>query len=169
MEISQIKQRLNILEVLGHYSIKPDKNSRICCPFHDDKTPSMQVYEKTGTVYCFSGNCKTHGKSLDVIDFIMNKDGINKHEALKKAAGLVSPTLVSVAQVSVATPDRTPPDPEAVKENDPKDIATLITDFKSFELNLKQTQGAEYLDKRGLSWQLLRDKAGIIYTYPRNL
>lgn len=70
MEISEIKQRLSILEVLSHYGLTPE-NNRIRCPFHDDKMPSMQVYPKTDTAYCFSANCKTHGKALDVIDFIM--------------------------------------------------------------------------------------------------
>jgi hypothetical protein len=41
MEISQIKARLSILSVLDHYGLKPDRNNRLCCPFHDDKTPSM--------------------------------------------------------------------------------------------------------------------------------
>jgi DNA primase len=118
MEISEIKQRLNILEVLSHYNIKPDKNSRICCPFHDDKTPSMQVYEKTGTVYCFSGNCKTHGKSLDVIDFIMHKEGISKHEALKKAAGLLAPQTTS----AISKPEE-----------------SILTAFKSYEQLLNAT------------------------------
>jgi len=85
MEISEIKTRLSITEVLGHYGLKADKNARLRCPFHEDKTPSMQVYEKTGTVYCFSANCKTHGRSMDVIEFILHKEGINKHEAIKKA------------------------------------------------------------------------------------
>jgi len=76
MEIQEIKTRLSIAQVLAHYNMKADKNARMCCPFHDDKTPSMQVYEKTNTVYCFSGNCKTHGHSLDVIDFIMHQENI---------------------------------------------------------------------------------------------
>jgi DNA primase len=50
MEISEIKQRLSITDVLSHYNIKPDKNARMCCPFHDDKTPSVQVYEKTNRI-----------------------------------------------------------------------------------------------------------------------
>ncbi|MGQ9620383.1 MAG: CHC2 zinc finger domain-containing protein [Bacteroidales bacterium] len=71
MEISEIKQRLTMAMVLSRYNLKPDKHLRLCCPFHEDKTPSMQVYYKTHTAYCFSSNCPTHGKSLDVIDFIM--------------------------------------------------------------------------------------------------
>ena len=59
MEIPTIKQQLSILEVLRHYGVKPDRNKRIDCPFHDDKTPSMQVYPDTETVFCFSSNCLT--------------------------------------------------------------------------------------------------------------
>jgi len=89
MTIEQIKMQLPLSAVLNHYGLAPDRNHRISCPFHADKTPSMQVYEKTGTVYCFSGNCKTHGKSLDVIDFIMHMEQSTKHEAIKKAESLL--------------------------------------------------------------------------------
>jgi len=71
MEIQEIKSKLTLAQVLQHYGLKPDKNGRLSCPFHEDKTPSLQVYYKTHTVYCFSSNCKTHGKSMDVIDFVM--------------------------------------------------------------------------------------------------
>lgn len=85
MEISEIKQKLTMSNVLHYYGYKTDKQSRINCPFHEDKTPSMQVYYKTQTAYCFSGNCKTHGKSMDVIDFIMHKENSTKGEAIRKA------------------------------------------------------------------------------------
>ena len=47
MEIPDIKTRLMIKEVLDHYHLIPDKSNRLLCPFHDDKTPSLQVYPKT--------------------------------------------------------------------------------------------------------------------------
>lgn len=84
MEISEIKQRLTMANVIHYYGLKTDKQSRLNCPFHEDKTPSFQVYYKTQTAYCFSSNCKTHGKSMDVIDFVMHKENCTKHEALKK-------------------------------------------------------------------------------------
>ncbi len=90
MEINEIKERLTLSQVLKYYNLKPDKQLRLNCPFHDDKTPSMQVYYKTHTAYCFSSNCKTHGKSLDVIDFIMYKENITKHEAIKKAGQMIT-------------------------------------------------------------------------------
>jgi len=51
----EIKSGLNIKDVLAHYGISINKNKHINCPFHEDKTPSMKVYEETNTVYCFSG------------------------------------------------------------------------------------------------------------------
>jgi DNA primase len=52
----------------------------------------MQVYYKTQTCYCFSSNCPTNGKSLDVIDVIMFKEKITKHEAILKAISMIEGT-----------------------------------------------------------------------------
>jgi DNA primase len=90
MEIQEIKTQLSLAQVLDYYGLKPDKHGKMNCPFHDDKTPSFQVYWKTHTCYCFSSNCPTNGKSLDVIDFIMHKEKVNKHEAIVKAQSLIS-------------------------------------------------------------------------------
>lgn len=85
MEITAIKEKLTLATVLHYYGLKADKTNKLHCPFHEDKTPSLQVYYKTQTCYCFSSNCKTHGKSIDVIDFILHKENCTKHEAVKKA------------------------------------------------------------------------------------
>ncbi|MFM8913213.1 MAG: toprim domain-containing protein [Flammeovirgaceae bacterium] len=90
MEIADIKTQLSLAQVLDHYGLKPDKHGKMNCPFHDDKTPSFQVYWKTHTCYCFSSNCPTNGKSLDVIDFIMHKENTDKHNAILKAKALIS-------------------------------------------------------------------------------
>jgi DNA primase len=90
MEIQQIKEQLSMSNVLHYYGLKTDKQSRLNCPFHEDKTPSFQVYYKTQTAYCFSSNCKTHGKSIDVIDFILHKENCTKHEAINKAKEILN-------------------------------------------------------------------------------
>lgn len=89
MEIAEIKNQLTLARVLQYYGLKPDKNLRLHCPFHDDKTPSLQVYYKTHTAYCFSSNCKTHGKSLDVIDFVLHQENTDKHGALLKCVAII--------------------------------------------------------------------------------
>ncbi|OWP82905.1 hypothetical protein BWK59_13360 [Flavobacterium davisii] len=90
MEIQDIKEKLTIANVLHYYGLKTDKQSRLNCPFHEDKTPSFQVYYKTQTAYCFSSNCKTHGKSIDVIDFIMHKENCTKADAINKAKEILN-------------------------------------------------------------------------------
>lgn len=92
MEIQDIKSQLSIATVLHYYGLKPDKNNKMCCLFHEDKTPSMQIYYKTQTAYCFSSNCKTHGKSMDVIDFILHKENCTKHEAILKSQEILNPS-----------------------------------------------------------------------------
>ncbi len=85
MNIPEIKSRLSMQEVLRHYGLKPDRNRMLNCPFHEDKKPSMQFYEDTNTVYCFSANCELQGKGIDQIDFILHKEHCSKHEAIEKA------------------------------------------------------------------------------------
>ena len=43
--------------------ISPDRTGKIHCPFHDDRTPSLQLYED-GTWYCY-GACKAGGSIFD--------------------------------------------------------------------------------------------------------
>ncbi|MBK9567174.1 MAG: toprim domain-containing protein [Saprospiraceae bacterium] len=133
MEISVIKTRLTLAQVLHYYHLKPDKNLRLCCPFHDDKTPSLQLYYKTHTAYCFSSNCKTHGKSMDVIDFIMNKENCTKHEALKKATEMITG--------------------EGLKAAPPADrLTTLHKIFTYFKNGVVNSQPAKaYIQKRHLN------------------
>ncbi|MBB4044907.1 CHC2 zinc finger domain-containing protein [Bacteroides reticulotermitis] len=47
MDIPEIKSRLSIESVLRYYVLRMDGNSRLCCPFHSDRTPSLQVYPQT--------------------------------------------------------------------------------------------------------------------------
>jgi uncharacterized paraquat-inducible protein A len=90
MEISEIKAKLSITIVLAHYGITHIRNKQIRCLFHEDKTPSMQVYEDKGLVYCHSSNCKNGGKHLDQIEIIQQKENLSKHEAIKKAISLIT-------------------------------------------------------------------------------
>jgi DNA primase len=87
MEIKEIKALLAIETVLGHYGLKPDKHNRLRCPFHPDKTPSLQIYPKTGTYCCFSSNC-TAGTG-DQIEFIERMEKCTRHEAMLKADSLI--------------------------------------------------------------------------------
>ena len=141
MEIPEIKQQLTIGQVLAYYNLHPDKNHRLHCPFHPDKTPSLQVYEKTNTVYCFSSNCPLHGKALDVIDLVMHKEGCTKQEAIEKCKQLIG------GLPSGRSP--TAPGPVISAGQPSPDYAALLRQFAG---NLKKSPQAQaYLQKRVLS------------------
>lgn len=89
MDIKDIKKQLSIIAVLEHYGITVNRNKQINCPFHEDKTASMQVYPEKGLVYCHSSNCKNGGKHLDQIEIIQQLDNITKHEAILKAKNMI--------------------------------------------------------------------------------
>ena len=95
MTLAEIKSQLSMETVLAHYGIEVDKHDRALCPFHDDTRPSLQVYPKSNTVYCFSTACHHHGKALDVIDFVMHLENCTKHEAILKCKQLIDPSQSS--------------------------------------------------------------------------
>lgn len=147
MEIQEIKQRLPINTVLKHYGLQCDRNHRLRCPFHDDKTPSMQVYPKTGTWTCFSSNC-TAG-SGDQVDFIMQKEGISKHEAILKAKELAGHMNPSTQQLKALTIKSTLSQEQRT---------TLLTEsFSHFtrSLSTRNRSGMDYLESRSLDYRKL--------------
>jgi DNA primase len=139
MEIQQIKQNLSMSNVLHYYGLKTDKQSRLNCPFHQDKTPSMQVYYKTQTAYCFSSNCKTHGKSIDVIDFILHKENCTKHEAINKAVEILG--------------NSQEPKGKSVQENLSREqfLGNMYQYFKNAVSNSKPAK--DYLQSRSLDFK----------------
>ena len=149
MELSEIKQQLSILDVLGHYQLSPDRNNRLKCPFHDDKTPSFQVYPKTGTWTCFSGNC-TAG-SGDQVDFIMKHEGITKHEAILKAKDLLG------YHPNPPIPESNPGVKE-LPELSPENHQGILTEsFTHFvrSLGARPKKAIEYLESRKLDYKAL--------------
>lgn len=150
MEIREIKERLGITDILIHYGLKPDKNNRLLCPFHPDKTPSLQIYPKTNTFCCFSSNC-TAGNG-DVIQFIELMDKCTKHEALVKATSLVSgnPMQQESSNLSGGTEAKLFIDAEVMAKE-----AVLTKLFRYFAKALPQTKKAvEYLQSRSLDYKL---------------
>ena len=140
MEIQDIKMRLTMANVIHYYGLKADKQSRLCCPFHEDKTPSLQIYYKTQTAFCFSTNCQTHGRAIDVIDFIMYKEAVTKHEAIKKA-------------VEIIGGENKPSLRQAVGESNDRAmfLERMFTYFKNGVSNSQPAQ--EYIHQRGLDFR----------------
>jgi DNA primase catalytic core len=144
MEIQDIKQQVTINEVLQHYGLQPDKNHRLLCPFHPDKTPSLQIYPKTNTFCCFSSNC--NAGTGDVIQFIQLKENCSKHEALLKAATLAG------GNAAVVSP---PPLPASSAKLDNLDkVAVLTKVFNYYKTGLPSSKKAvAYLQNRCIDYK----------------
>lgn len=75
--VQTIKDRLTMREVLERYGYQADRKGFMCCPFHNEKTPSMRIYEKD--FHCFG--CQEHG---DIITFVQKLFNLSFHDALRK-------------------------------------------------------------------------------------
>lgn len=141
MELKTIKERLPITEVLAYYDLRPDKHDRLCCPFHPDKTPSLQIYPATNTFCCFSSNC--HAGTGDVIQFIQLKENCSKHEALVKATEWVN---ANTGTTSTSSKAKLTIDTDLLTRE-----AILTKVFSYYQRGLRSAKNAlAYLQGRGL-------------------
>ena len=74
-----VKHSVTVKQAAEHYGCKVNRGDMICCPFHDDRHPSMKLNK--GYFYCFG--C---GATGDVIDFVARLFGLSSYEAAKKLA-----------------------------------------------------------------------------------
>ena len=72
----QLKSELNMLDIAKFYGALVSYGMCLC-PFHNEKTPSMKIYENN--FHCFG--CGEHG---DMIDFTAKLFGISSVEAVKR-------------------------------------------------------------------------------------
>ena len=89
--MDELIARNDIVDVVSNYvSLNVKSGSHwVCCPFHNEKTPSFHVLQDKQIYYCFG--CKKGGS---VINFIMELEGLTFPEAvqfLAKRAGMEVP------------------------------------------------------------------------------
>ena len=74
-----VKAAVTVRQAAEHYGLDVQRNGMCCCPFHNDRHPSMKLNEDY--FYCFG--CGTHG---DVIEFTDRLFGLSSYEAAVKLA-----------------------------------------------------------------------------------
>ena len=74
-----VKSAVTVKQAAEYYGYKVNRSDMICCPFHDDRHPSMKL--NNDYFYCFG--C---GATGDVIDFVARLFGLSSYEAAKKLA-----------------------------------------------------------------------------------
>lgn len=78
-QFETIKAAVTPRQVAEHYGLRVLRNGMTCCPFHEDRHPSMKLNEDY--FYCFG--C---GASGDVIDFTAKLFGLSFYEAAQQLA-----------------------------------------------------------------------------------
>ena len=74
-----ITNEVLMTDVLEKYGFSLGRNNFMCCPFHNEKTPSFKVYSENRKFKCFG--C---GEGGSVIDFVMKYFELNFKQAIEK-------------------------------------------------------------------------------------
>jgi DNA primase len=152
--IMEIRQRNPLREVMAEYGIEINKEGKACCPFHPEKTPSLQIYEPVDdhshdNYHCYGCDAGRKDQTLrihrgsevfevidggsDVIGFVQNIEMVSFPEACK----------ILMERSGIPIPED---DPQA--EADKKRITDKNREYWS---HLQTKKGAlEYLYERGL-------------------
>ena len=72
----EVKERVTARQVAERYGLKMRRNGMACCPFHNDKHPSMKIDRN---YYCFA--C---GEKGDAVNYVAILFGLSQFEAAKK-------------------------------------------------------------------------------------
>ena len=86
--IDQILDRTDIVDLIGQ-RVKLKKTGRTysgCCPFHQEKTPSMKINDEHGSFYCFG--CGAKGDIFSLYTDLYNYSFLDAVKELSQKAGI---------------------------------------------------------------------------------
>lgn len=137
MDIQALKSRLDILAIAHSLGIKTDKNNKAICPFHTEKTASLQFSREKQICTCFSSKC-TAG-TMDVVELVKKYKSWELTETLNWLAEQAG--MSEVKQ----------PTPQEPKVNDQERVKTLTNLFEVFTRSyVSSGKPQEYLKGRNL-------------------
>src|SRR5882672_1588787 len=103
--IQDIKDRLNIADIIGEYITlkKAGTNFKAVCPFHNEKSPSLQVSPQKQIWHCFG--C---GEGGDVFTFVQKYENLEFKDVIK----------ILAEKAGVKLPEYRPADPTLQTEKE---------------------------------------------------
>lgn len=144
--LDELRNRLTLSEIIGQRIkvIRAGRESKACCPFHHEKTPSFTINDDKQFYHCFG--CGAHG---DVIGFVMEHDNVSFMDAVEMLA----------AQAGMQVPKPTPQ--AAAKAKKEKDLYALMDEvaayFERYLFDPRNEDALRYLLDRGLSAETLKE------------
>jgi DNA primase catalytic core len=141
--IEKVKDSTTIENVVGEtVSLKRSgSNLKGCCPLHNEKTPSFFVRPSAQTFHCYG--C---GKSGDVIQFIIERDGLSFMDALRLLA----------SKANIDLPQNAFSEDDSIQSNPTTNLKAFAKAFQ-VRLLINQAQAVSYWQTRGLLEETIID------------
>ena len=101
--LQEIKQ-LPIIDIFRHYvggELRISGNRAYAqCFIHEDRNPSLTIYQNSNSWYCFS--CQAGGDGIDLVRYVMNLSFKEAVQTLAADFGIILPEAAMVADQAVA-------------------------------------------------------------------
>lgn len=149
--IDDLKNRADIVRIIQPYAElkKKGQNWMGCCPFHQEKTPSFSVSPAKGFYKCFG--C---GKGGSVYNFLMEMEGLNFPEAIRRVAEISGVILPEPVDDKNYEQSRKRSAEKKQLANQIIELNQVALEYWEAELqkkNAKAKAAREYLERRGIS------------------
>ncbi|MBV9241176.1 MAG: DNA primase [Acidobacteria bacterium] len=150
--IDDLKVRADLVRLIQPYAPdlkKKGANWMACCPFHQEKTPSFSVNPAKGFYKCFG--C---GKGGTAFNFVMDMEGLNFPEAVKRvaeASGYILPEPVDDKQYAASKKKREEKKQLADQIIELNQVALEFWEAELQKKNKDAKAAREYLASRGIS------------------
>ena len=95
-----IKAAISVKQAAEHYGLKASRNSMACCPFHNDRHPSLKLNEDF--FFCFG--CGAKGDVIDLTARLLDLSGYEAAQRLAADFGIV--TEPGLAAATICKPKR---------------------------------------------------------------
>lgn len=95
-----IKAAISVKQAAEHYGVKANRNSMACCPFHNDRHPSLKLNED----YFFCFGCGAKGDVIDLVARLFNLTSLQAAQKLTSDFGLEPKSFTFTAIVKPKHP-----------------------------------------------------------------
>ena len=150
--IDDLKVRADLVRIIQPYAQdlkKKGANWMACCPFHQEKTPSFSVNPAKGFYKCFG--C---GKGGTAFNFLMEMEGLNFPEAVKRVAEMSGYMLPELEDDESFARSKKAREEKKALADQIIELNQVALDFWQQELDGKSKDARtarKYIAKRGLS------------------
>ena len=87
-----IKAAISVKQAAEHYGLKVNRNGMACCPFHNDRHPSLKLNED----YFFCFGCGAKGDVIDLVARLFNLTSLQAAQKLAADFGMNTISAVCI-------------------------------------------------------------------------